>query len=177
MLGQTLQVTGGARKKATGCMAVPPVPALLQAILRPVHARSSCGIKTAAQCLQAIARAPAKDVASDAPRPRTPTAATSSARVPSLRDDDAQNWRRRWGRVAEIWGAEPKNCCVKVVRLKGKYVRSLASRPPSRRGPSSGKHPNIRTSEHHIPSRPRLSVRMFGSLLSLGRARFWSDRA
>ena len=37
---------------ATGCMAVPPVPALLQAILRPVHARSSCGIKTAAQCLR-----------------------------------------------------------------------------------------------------------------------------
>ena len=27
VLGQTLQVTGGARKKATGCMAVPPVPA------------------------------------------------------------------------------------------------------------------------------------------------------
>jgi hypothetical protein len=63
------------------CMAVPPVPALLQAILRPVHARSSCGIKTAAQCLQAIARAPATDVVSDAPRPRNPTAATSSARV------------------------------------------------------------------------------------------------
>ena len=33
----------------------------------------------AAQCLQAIARAPAK--VSDAPRPRNPTAATSSARV------------------------------------------------------------------------------------------------
>ena len=31
------------------------------------------------------------------------------------------------------------------------YVRSPAKRPPSRRGPSSGKHPNIRTSE--IPSR------------------------
>ena len=62
------------------------------------------------------------------------------------------------GGVAEIWGAEPKSCCVKVVRLKGKYVRSLASRPL--RGAA---HPvvNIRTSEHHIPS--RLSVRMFGS--------------
>ena len=32
--------------------------------------------------------------------------------------------------------------------------------PPSRRGPSSGKHPNIRTSH---PLAPRLSVRMFGS--------------
>jgi hypothetical protein len=68
--------------------------------------RSSCGIKTAAQCLQAIARATAKDEVSDAPRPCTPTAATSSARVPSVSDDDAQNWRCRWGRVAEIWGAE-----------------------------------------------------------------------
>ena len=55
------------------------------------------------------------------------------------------------------------NCCVKVVRLKGKYVRSPASRPPSRCGPSSGKHPNIRTSEHYIFSCPLLSVRMFGS--------------
>ena len=54
-----------------------------------VHARSSCGIKTAAQCLQAIARATAKDEVSDAPRPCTPTAATSSARVPSVSDDDA----------------------------------------------------------------------------------------
>src|SRR6476660_10062517 len=63
----------------------------------------------AAQCLQAIARAPATDVVSDAPRPRTPTAATSSARVPSVSDDDAQNWRCRWGRVAEIWGADQKD--------------------------------------------------------------------
>src|SRR6478672_2603125 len=38
-----------------------------------------------------------------------------------------------------------KPCCVKVVRLKGKYVRSPANRPPWRCGPSSGKHPNIRT--------------------------------
>ena len=38
-------------------------------------------------------------------------------------------------------GRGPKSCCVKVVRLKGKYVRSPASRPPSRCGPSSGKHP------------------------------------
>ena len=45
---------------------------------RPVHARSSCGIKTTAQCFQAIARATAKDEVSDAPRPCTPT--TSSAR-------------------------------------------------------------------------------------------------
>ena len=39
-------------------------------------------------------------------------------------------------------GRGPKSCCVKVVLLKGKYVRSPASRPPSRCGPSSGKHPN-----------------------------------
>ena len=32
----------------------------------------------------------------------------SSARVPSVSDDDAQNWRCRWGRVAEIWGADQK---------------------------------------------------------------------
>ena len=128
--------------------------------LRPVHARSSCGIKTAAQCLQAIARAPAKDVVSDAPRPRTPTAATSSARVPSVSDDDAQNWRCRWGRVAEIWGADQK---VVASRLCALRASTSAVRQTDRlRGAA---HPvvNIRTSEHHIPSRPRLSVRMFGS--------------
>jgi hypothetical protein len=49
-----------------------------------------------------------------------------------------------------ICGPESKrdSCCVKVVRLRGKYVRSPAGRPPSRCGPSSDKHPNIRTSEH-----------------------------
>ena len=160
MLGQTLQVTGGARKKATGCMAVPPVPALLQAILRPVHARSSCGIKTAAQCLQAIARAPATDVVSDAPRPRTPTAATSSARVPSVSDDDAQNWRCRWGRVAEIWGAGQK---VVASRLCALRASTSAVRQTDRLLGAAHPVVNIRTSEHHIPSRPRLSVRMFGS--------------
>ena len=50
------------------------------------------------------------------------------------------------GRGRRNSGRGPKSCCVKVVRLKGKYVRSPASRPPSRCGPSSGKHPNIRTS-------------------------------
>ena len=77
-----------------------------------------------------------------------------------MSDDDAQNWRCRGGRVAEIWGAEPKNCCVKVVRLKGKYVRSPASRPPSRCGPSSGKHPNIRTSHPLAPALEYSDVRL-----------------
>jgi len=116
--------------------------------------------ETAAQCLQAIARAPAKDVASDAPRPRTPTAATSSARVPSVSDDDAQNWRCRWGRVAEIWGADQK---VVASRLCALRASTSAVRQTDRlRGAA---HPvvNIRTSEHHILSRPLLSVRMFGS--------------
>ena len=46
----------------------------------------------------------------------------------------------------------PKSCCVKVVRLKGKYVRSPANRPPSRAA-----HPvvNIRTSEHPNITSPR----------------------
>src|SRR6476646_12146709 len=133
-------------------MAVPPVPALLQAILRPVHARSSCGITTAAQCLQAIAQAPAK--VSDAPRPRTPTAATSSARAPSVSDETR-------GRVAEISGADQK-LLRQVVRLKGKYVRSPANRAPSRRGPSSGKHPNIRTSHPLAPALECSDVRLLG---------------
>ena len=50
------------------------------------------------------------------------------------------------GRGRRNSGRGPKSCCVKVVLLKGKYVRGPASRPPSRCGPSSGKHPNIRTS-------------------------------
>ena len=87
-----------------------------------------------AQCLQAIARAPAKDEVSDAPRPRSPTAARRG----------------------------PKSCCVKVVRLKGKYVRSPASRPPSRCGPSSGKHPNIRTSHPVAPALECSDVRLVG---------------
>ena len=64
------------------------------------------------------------------------------------------------GRGRRNSGRGPKSCCIKVVRLKGKYVRSPASRPPS-----GAAHPvvNIRTSEHHIFSRPLLSVRMFGS--------------
>ena len=66
------------------------------------------------------------------------------------------------GGIAEIWGAEPKSCCVKVVRLKGKYVRTLASRPPSRRGPSSGKHPNIRTSHPVAPALECSDVRLVG---------------
>src|SRR6476659_9610698 len=66
------------------------------------------------------------------------------------------------GGVAEIWGAEPKSCCVKVVRLKGEYVRSLASRSPSRRGPSSRKHPNIRTSHPLAPALECSDVRLVG---------------
>ena len=52
----------------------------------------------------------------------------------------------------------PKVVASRLCYGGGKYVRSPASRPPSRCA-----HPvvNIRTSEHHIPS--RLSVRMFGS--------------
>ena len=56
----------------------------------------------------------------------------------------------------------PKSCCVKVVRLKGKYVRSPANRPPSRRGPSSGKHPNIRTSHPLAPALECSDVRLVG---------------
>src|SRR6476620_5956202 len=55
-----------------------------------------------------------------------------------------------------------KPCCVKVVRLKGKYVRSPASRPPSRCGPSSGKHPNIRTSHLLAPALECSDVRLVG---------------
>ena len=59
-------------------------------------------------------------------------------------------------------GRGPKSCCVKVVRLKGKYVRSPASRPPSRCGPSSGKHPNIRTSHPLAPALECSDVRLVG---------------
>ena len=109
-----------------------------------------------AQCLQAIARATAKDEVSDAPRPCTPTAATSSARVPSVSDDDAQNWRCRWA-------GSPKFGARIASRLRDLRASTSAVRQADRlRGAA---HPvvNIRTSEHHIPSRPRLNVRMFGS--------------
>ena len=66
------------------------------------------------------------------------------------------------GRVAEIWDAYQKVGCVKVVRLKGKYVRSPASRPPSRCGPSSDKHPNIRTSRLLAPALECSDVRLVG---------------
>ena len=46
------------------------------------------------------------------------------------------------------------------MRLKGKYVRSPASRPPSRCGPSSGKHPNIRTSRPLAPGLECSDVRL-----------------
>ena len=59
-------------------------------------------------------------------------------------------------------GRGPKSCWVKVVRLKGKYVRSPASRPPSRCGPSSGKHPNIRTSHPLAPALECSDVRLVG---------------
>ena len=48
----------------------------------------------------------------------------SSARVPSVSDDDAQNWRCRWGRVAEIWGADQKVVASRLCALR-------ASRPQS----------------------------------------------
>ena len=106
---------------------------------RPVHARSSCGIKTAAQCFQATARATAKDEVSDAPRPCTPT--TSSARVPSVSDDDAQNWRCRCSGSPKF-GARTK---VVASRLCGLRVSTSAVWQADRLrcGPSSGKHPNI----------------------------------
>ena len=45
---------------------------------------------------------------------------------------------------------------------KGKYVRSPANRAPSRRGPSSGKHPNIRTSHLLAPALECSDVRLMG---------------
>jgi hypothetical protein len=83
------------------------------------------------------------------------------ARVPSVGDDDAQNWRCRRGRVAEISGADLK-LLRQVVRLKGKCVRSPANRAPSRRGPSSGKHPNIRISHPLAPALECSDVRLLG---------------
>ena len=44
--------------------------------------------------------------------------------------------------------------------LKASYVRSPASRPPSRCGPSSGKHPNIRTSRPLAPGLECSDVRL-----------------
>jgi hypothetical protein len=41
--------------------------------------------------------------------------------------------------------------------------RSKSCGPQAAFAVRPGKHPNIRTSEHHIFSRPLLSVRMFGS--------------
>ena len=70
--------------------------------------------------------------------------------------------QRRWAGSPNFWGAEPKNCCVEVVRLKGKYVRSPASRPPSRCGPFSDKHPNIRTSHLLAPALECSDVRLVG---------------
>ena len=59
-------------------------------------------------------------------------------------------------------GRGTKNCCIKVVRLKGKYARSPASKPPSRCGPSSDKHPNIRTSHPLAPALECSDVRLVG---------------
>ena len=132
-----------AEKGAVECMALPPVPAEA----RPVHARSSCGIKTAARCLQAIARATAKDKVSDAPRPCTPTAATSSARVHSVSDDDAQNWRCRWAGSPKFGARNQKIVASRLCDLR---ASTSAVRQADRlRGAA---HPvvNIRTSEHHI---------------------------
>ena len=83
------------------------------------------------------------------------------SRNPSVSDDDAQNWRCRWGRVAEIWGADQK---VVASRLCALRASTSAVRQADRLRAAAHPVVNIRTSEHHIPSRPRLSVWMFGSL-------------
>ena len=83
------------------------------------------------------------------------------ARPLSVSDEDAQNWRCRWGRVAEIWGADQK---VVASRLCALRASTSAVRQADRLRAAAHPVVNIRTSEHHIPSRPRLSVRMFGSL-------------
>src|ERR1700719_5135187 len=48
------------------------------------------------------------------------------------------------------------------IKVLGQHVRSPASRPPSRCGPSSGKHPNIRTSHPLAPALECSDVRLVG---------------
>ena len=75
-------------------------------------------------------------------------------------DNRLQGWQLPLGQGRRNSGRGPKSCCVKVVRLNGKYVRSPASRPPSWCGPSSGKHPNIRTSHPLAPALECSDVRL-----------------
>src|ERR1700723_3175829 len=48
------------------------------------------------------------------------------------------------------------------IKVLGQHVRSPANRPPSRCGPSSGKHPNIRTSHPVAPAFECSDVRLVG---------------
>ena len=57
--------------------------------------------------------------------------------------------------------ADQKVVASRLCDLKGKYVRSPASRPPSRCGPSSGKHPNIRTLRPLAPGLECSDVQLF----------------
>src|ERR1700722_19809517 len=82
------------------------------------------------------------------------------ARVPSEKDDDAQNWRCRWAGSRKFGARNQKIVASRLGALRAST--SAVWQADRLRGAA---HPvvNIRTSEHHIPSRPRLSVRMFGS--------------
>ena len=82
------------------------------------------------------------------------------ARVPSVGDDDAQNWRCRWAGSPKFGARNQKVVASRLCALRAST--SAVWQADRLRGAA---HPvvNIRTSEHHIPSRPRLSVRMFGS--------------
>ena len=71
-------------------------------------------------------------------------------------------------RIGDAAGAGPpkfgarnqKIVASRLCDLKGKHVRSPASRPPSRCGPSGGKHPNIRTSHPLAPALECSDVRL-----------------
>ena len=91
-----------------------------------------------------------------APRPCTPTAATSSAGVPSVSDDDFAELAMPLGQGRRSLGRGTKK--IVASRLCALRASTSAVRQADRlRGAA---HPvvNIRISEHHILSRPLLRV-------------------
>jgi hypothetical protein len=69
-----------------------------------------------------------------------------------------------WGFEFKPYATMPRKTLLRqgCANLKGKYVHSPASRPPSRCGSSSGKHPNIRTSHPLAPALECSDVRLVG---------------
>ena len=73
--------------------------------------------------------------------------------------DDAQNWRCRWGRVAEIWGADQK---VVASRLCALRASTSAVRQADRLRAAAHPVVNIRTSHPVAPALECSDVRLVG---------------